>query len=47
MVSYAKAVHTFTNPDADSYKIPGVAYNEKAATRSWEEMKRFFEERLK
>jgi dienelactone hydrolase len=47
MVSYAKAVHTFTNPDADKYKIPGVAYNEKAATRSWAEMTRFFEERLK
>jgi dienelactone hydrolase len=47
MVSYANAVHAFTNPDADSFKIPGIGYNEKAASRSWEEMKRFFEERLK
>jgi dienelactone hydrolase len=47
MVTYANAVHTFTNPDADSYKIPGVAYNEKAAVRSWDEMKRFFEVQLK
>jgi len=47
MVSYANAVHAFTNPDADSYKIPGIAYNEKAATRSWEEMQRFFHEKWK
>lgn len=46
MVSYAQAVHAFTNPDADSFKIPGIGYNEKAATRSWAEMQRFFAERL-
>ena len=46
MVSYAQAVHAFTNPDADSFKIPGIGYNEKAAKRSWAEMQRFFEERL-
>ncbi len=42
MVTYANTVHAFTNPDADSFHIPGIAYNEKAATRSWNEMKRFF-----
>jgi dienelactone hydrolase len=42
MVTYAQAVHAFTNPDADSFKIPGIGYNEKAATRSWDEMQRFF-----
>lgn len=47
MVTYANAVHTFTNPDADKYNIPGVAYNEKAAVRSWDEMKRFFEVQLR
>jgi dienelactone hydrolase len=47
MVSYANAVHAFTNPDADSYNIPGIGYNEKAATRSWEEMQRFFNEKWK
>lgn len=47
MVSYANAVHGFTNPDADKFKIPGLAYNEKAATRSWDEMKRFFAIQLK
>ena len=47
MVSYAHAVHAFTNPDADKYKIPGIGYNEKAATRSWDEMKRFFAAQLK
>ncbi|MGE5616305.1 MAG: dienelactone hydrolase family protein [Bacillota bacterium] len=42
MVTYARAVHAFTNPDADKFHIPGIGYNEKAATRSWDEMKRFF-----
>ena len=47
MVTYANAVHAFTNPEADSYKVPGIAYNEKAARRSWDEMQRFFGEMLK
>ena len=47
MVSYAQAVHAFTNPDADSFKIPGIGYNEKAAKRSWDEMSRFFQLTLK
>jgi len=46
MVSYANAVHAFSNPQADSHKIPGIGYNEKAARRSWDEMKRFFQEQL-
>jgi dienelactone hydrolase len=46
MVSYANAVHAFSNPDADSYHLPGIAYNEKAAKRSWEEMQRFFNEKF-
>jgi dienelactone hydrolase len=47
MVSYAQAVHAFTNPDADSFGIPGIGYNEKAATRSWDEMTRFFQVQLR
>lgn len=47
MVTYADTVHSFTNPKADEYHIDGVAYNEKAAKRSWEEMKRFFAVQLK
>ena len=46
MVTYAQAVHAFTNPDADSFRIPGIGYNEKAEKRSWAEMQRFFQERL-
>ncbi|EGT55812.1 hypothetical protein CAEBREN_21500 [Caenorhabditis brenneri] len=34
-VSHAKAVHAFTEPEADSFNAPGIGYNEKAATRSW------------
>jgi dienelactone hydrolase len=47
MVTYAHAVHAFTNPDADSFKIPGIGYNKEAAARSWDEMQRFFREELK
>ena len=46
MVTYANAVHAFSNPDADSFKIPGIGYNEKAATRSWDEMQRFLKVQL-
>ena len=42
MVSYANAVHAFSNPDADKFNIPGVGYNRKAAERSWDEMARLF-----
>ncbi|MCC6406003.1 MAG: dienelactone hydrolase family protein [Planctomycetes bacterium] len=38
-LSYAGAVHSFTNRDADKYGIPGVAYDAKADARSWEHMK--------
>lgn len=44
MVYYSGAVHAFTNPDADNYKIPGVAYNKAADERSWNAMKTFFAE---
>jgi dienelactone hydrolase len=44
MVSYGGAVHSFTNPDAGRANLPGVAYDEKAARRSWALMKSFFEE---
>lgn len=47
MVTYAQALHAFTNPDADSFKIPGIGYNEKAAKRSWDEMARFFQAQFK
>ena len=44
---YADAVHTFTNPAAKGSTAKGVAYNEQADRRSWEDMKRFFEEIFK
>jgi dienelactone hydrolase len=46
-VSYASAVHAFTNPDADKFGIPGVSYNEKADQRSWQAMKDFLAEVFK
>jgi dienelactone hydrolase len=44
---YGGAEHSFTNPEADSYGIKGVAYNKKADARSWEALKIFFGEIFK
>ncbi len=44
---YGGAVHAFTNPDADSHHIPGIAYNKEADQRSWQAMKNFFAEIFK
>jgi dienelactone hydrolase len=41
---YGGAMHSFTNPDVDRYKLKGASYNEKADQRSWEAMKRFLAE---
>lgn len=47
MIYYADAVHSFTDPDAGNDKSQGVAYNEKAARRSWQHMLDFMHEILK
>lgn len=44
MVCFGGAVHSFTNPASGNDKTRGVAYNEKAARRSWKYMKDFFDE---
>jgi dienelactone hydrolase len=44
MVFYGGALHSFTNPDVDSYNLKGAAYNKKADERSWNAMKVFFAE---
>ncbi len=44
LVAYGGAVHGFTNPAAGTDNSKGMAYNEKAALRSWEAMKVFFRE---
>ena len=43
-VSYANAVHSFTNPEAGNDNSKGAAYNELADKRSWQAMKDFFGE---
>jgi dienelactone hydrolase len=44
MIFYGGAVHSFTNPGADAFKIIGVAYNTMAEQRSWQHLKDFFQE---
>lgn len=47
MIKYGGAVHGFTHWDAGSDNSKGMAYNEKADKRSWEDMKMFFNEMFK
>ena len=47
MVYYANSVHGFTHKDAGTDNSKGVAYNEKAAQRSWKAMLDFFDEIFK
>jgi dienelactone hydrolase len=44
MVFYGNAVHSFTNPTAGSDTSKGVAYDAKAAARSWKYLQIFLEE---
>ena len=44
---YGGAVHAFTNPGAGTDVSIGVAYNSRAARRSWRSMKSFFAEILR
>jgi dienelactone hydrolase len=46
LVKYAKAVHSFTNPDSGNDPKKGAAYNLDADRRSWEAMKDFLAEVL-
>jgi dienelactone hydrolase len=47
-VSYAGAIHAFTNPRADevarSAGLQGIGYNAAADRRSWQHMRDFFAE---
>lgn len=44
MVYYGNAVHSFTNPAADSRGVQGLAYDKKADERSWQHLRQFFQE---
>jgi len=49
-ITYDSATHAFSNPEADDnarkFKMP-IAYNAKADTASWNDMKAFFDRVLK
>jgi dienelactone hydrolase len=47
LISYGHSVHGFTNPENGSDNSKGAAYNERAAKRSWQAMRDFFEEIFK
>lgn len=43
-IHYGNAAHSFTDPEADQRKVPGLAYDEKADARSWAAMRQLFDE---
>jgi dienelactone hydrolase len=43
---YGGVGHSFTNPSIDERNLPGFAYDERAARRSWRSMLDLFGERL-
>lgn len=46
-VSYPGVVHSFTVPNADSRKIPGIKYDKHADDDSWKRMQTLFAEQFK
>ena len=44
--NFKGAVHSFTVPDADKAKNPGMKYDKDADTTSWKEMQELFKETL-
>jgi dienelactone hydrolase len=46
MVVYGKTGHSFTNPDADGWGLPGFAYQPDSDRRSWQAMRELFAETL-
>ena len=44
MTLYGGAGHSFTNPKASEFGMPGIAYEERADARSWREMLDLFDE---
>jgi dienelactone hydrolase len=44
MIKYGGAVHGFTNPKNDKDPSDGLAYDESADRRSWQDMQQFFNE---
>ncbi|MBD3345117.1 MAG: dienelactone hydrolase family protein [Chitinivibrionales bacterium] len=44
LIFFGNAVHSFTNPKSGSDKSKGVAYNERAAKRSWRYLEVFLRE---
>lgn len=44
VISYSGTKHSFTNPEADKYPMPALAYNKLSDDRSWNAMVSFFRE---
>jgi dienelactone hydrolase len=44
LVSFPGAKHGFTNPDAEKFGVPGLAYNAQADQASWEAFLKFMQQ---
>jgi dienelactone hydrolase len=47
VITYAKAKHSFTNPDASKFGMDGLAYDKEADTKSWNAAMKMFREAFK
>jgi dienelactone hydrolase len=43
-IHYGNAAHSFTDPEADKRKVPGLGYEKRAEARSWAAMRQLFDE---
>ena len=44
MVVHGGAKHSFTNPSADGFGIPGLKYDQRADRRAWRHMELFLKD---
>nr|QQZ51518.1 dienelactone hydrolase family protein [Phenylobacterium glaciei] len=43
---FGGVAHSFTNPEADGSRMPGILYDAGADARSWREMRALFAETI-
>jgi dienelactone hydrolase len=46
LLNFSGAVHAFTNPNADAFNIPGIAYDKNADNESWMFLKNVLAEKF-
>jgi dienelactone hydrolase len=47
VIYYGNAQHSFSNPEAEQRKLPGLQYNAVVEARAWAAMRSLFDEAFK